>query len=182
MTTEKTSKVKASTVQQLNSKDSTTAINAINQLGESGTAAYIPVLVELLHSTENKEIKKRITSLLSTLKHSDAIPLIIEAIENKKYASELQYLISACWENGMDYSNHLSLFVDLVIEQEFVIAFEAYTVITNMSGRISKQIADHESRKIKDAMYKADNQKKEILHDLLHFLPHFEKGIDSQSF
>ena len=182
MTTEKTPKVKASTVNRLNSDDLKVAINAINELGETGNAAYIPVLVELLHSTENADIKKRIAKLLSTLKHSDAIPLIIEAIENKKYAGELRYLVSACWENGMDYSEHLPLFIDLVIEQEFMVAFEAYTVITNMSGKISQQIADRESHKIKEAILEADTQKKKLLHDLLDFLPHFEQGIESQSF
>ncbi|HKJ42223.1 MAG TPA: HEAT repeat domain-containing protein [Sunxiuqinia sp.] len=180
MTTENTSKINKGTVNRLNSADSEVAIKTINELGDKGNAAYVPVLVELLHSTDNAEIKKRIARLLSTLKHSDAIPLIIDAIENKKYANELKYLVSACWENGMDYSKHLSLFIDLVIEQEFLVAFEAYTVITNMTGRISQQIADQESRKLKEAMIQTDNQKKELFHDLLDFLPHFERGIESQ--
>ena len=182
MTTENTQKAKTSTINRLNSEDSNVAISAISELKESGNASYIPILIELLHSTDNEEIKSKVTRLLAELKHSDAIPLIIEAIENKKYANELRFLVSACWENGLDYSTHLSLFVDLVVEHDLMVALEAYTVITNMTGRISKEIAEKESRKIREAMLQADNQKKELLHDLLDFLPHFERGIESQTF
>lgn len=180
MTTEKTKKVNTNTLNRLKSKDSNVAIDAISELGETGNVSYIPILVELLHTTNSNEIKSRIARLLAELKQSDAIPLIIDAIENKKYASELKYLVSACWENGMDYSTHLSLFIDLLIEQELLVGLEAYTVITNMTGKISKEIAEKESSKMKRAMLEADDQKKELLHDLLHFLPEFEQGIDPQ--
>ena len=182
MTTENTGKINKNIVEQLNSEDSDISLNTISKLRESGNASYIPVLIELLHATDNTEIKSKITKLLAELKHSDAIPLIIEAIEDEKYANELRYLVSACWENGLDFSTHLSLFIDLVIENDLLVAFEAYTVITNMTGKISEEIIDIESRKIKEAMLQTDVQKKELMHDLLDFLPAFEKGIEPQSF
>ena len=182
MTTEKTPKINNKTIDKLNSENSNTAIQAISELKETGNAHYVPVLIELLHSTNNPEIKSNITLLLAELKQSDAIPLIIDAIENKKYANELKQLVSACWENGMDYSLHLPLFIDLVIEHNLNVAFEAYTVITNMSGKISQAIAEKESRKLKEAMLVANSQKKELMHDLLDFLPAFEKGIEPQAF
>lgn len=182
MATEKTNKLNTNTVNRLNSEDSKTAINAITELKETGNASYVPVLIELLHATDNPEIKSRIIRLLSELKQSDAIPMIIDAIENKKYANELQHLVSACWENGMDYSMHLSLFVDLVIENDLVVALEAYTVITNMSGKISKEILEKESRKLKEAILVSDTQKKELMYDLLDFLPAFERGIEPTSY
>ena len=82
----------------------------------------------------------------------------------------------------MDYSNYLSLFTDLVIEQDFMVAFEAHTVITNMSGKISNEICEKESRKIKEAIAGAGEQKKQLLLDLLDFLPALEAGIEPQQF
>ncbi len=182
MTKETSKKISIRTIERLNSDNTDTAVHAIAELKEKGNVNYIPVLVELLHTSNSPEVKSQVRMLFAEIKQSDAIPLLIQAIENKKYANELQPLVSACWENGLDYSMHLSLFIDLVIDQELLIAFEAYTVITNMSGRISKEILEKESRKLKEAMLQTTEQKKELMHDLLHFLPAFERGIEPQAY
>ncbi len=182
MEQKKTPGINSTIVNQLNSSSPETVIKALKQLKETGNTSYIPTLIEVLHTASDKEIRNQIVRLLSDLKQTDAVPFLIEAIENKKYVDELRFLTSACWENGLDYSNHLSLFIDLVIEQELETAIEAYTVITNMSGKISQEIADKESRKLKEAMLESDEQKKALMHDLLDFLPAFERGISPQSY
>jgi len=182
MTTEDSKKLDSNTLRNLNSPDSELVSETLNQLSESGNSAYVPFLVELLQATSNPEIKKRVTQLLAELKHSDAIPLIIEAIKNQKYNKELQYLVSACWENGMDYSEHLSLFVDLMIEHDFMVAFEAHTVITNMTGKISPEISRHESLKVESALQKIGEDKRHLLTEVLDFLPILEAGIEPLSF
>jgi hypothetical protein len=182
MTTVQTKKVNINTVNRLNSTNAAMVLKTIEELREAGNAAYVPFLVEVLHATENQDIKSNIHRLLAELKHRDAVPLLIEAVKNEKYASERAKLVSACWENGLDYSSDLPLFVDLVIANDLVVAFEAYTVITNMSGKISEEIIDIETEKIRKAMLRSDAQKKELLHDLVHFLPAFKEGIEPQSF
>lgn len=182
MSTENKKKLDKITLKNLQSENSNIVSDTLNKLSESGNSTYIPVLIELLHSTQNDEIRKRITRLLAELKHSDAIPLIIEAIENKQYVNELQHLVSACWENGMDYSKYLSVFTDLIIGNDFLVAFEAYTVITNMTGKISEDMYLEESQKIKAAMENAEDNKKQIMKDILNFLPSLEQGIEPLSF
>lgn len=182
MTEKRLYKTDQTTISNLESADHELVLNTIKKLRESGNSAYLPKLIGLLHESGNNEIKKEIGKLLAELKHRDAIPVLIEAIQNKNYSKNRQLLVSACWENGLDYSNHLSLFVDLVIEGNFMVAFEAYTVIINMSGKIPSDIADKESHKIKRAFPEADENKKQLLHDLLHFLPVFEQGIDPFQF
>ncbi|RKD88448.1 HEAT repeat domain-containing protein [Mangrovibacterium diazotrophicum] len=182
MTKEDSAKINQDTITNLQSSNAELVNETINQLSESGNSAYLPFLFELLHSTSNDEIKRRIARLLAELKHSDAIPLIIEAIKNKAYTKELQYLVSACWENGMDYSEHLSLFIDLMIQHEFMIAFEAHTVITNMTGKISAATCEQESTKIKNALTQVSEENRQMLEEVLEFLPLLEAGIEPQSF
>ena len=182
MTKEDSAKINQNTITNLQSNNAELVNETINQLSESGNSAYLPFLFELLHSTSNDEIKRRIARLLAELKHSDAIPLIIEAIKNQAYTEELQYLVSACWENGMDYSGHLSLFVDLMIDHEFMIAFEAHTVITNMTGKISAATCEQESTKIKNALAQVSEENRQMLEEVLEFLPLLEAGIEPQSF
>lgn len=171
MTKENTQKPNKQLLSNLQSADSLTVIKTIEQLRESGNASYIPVLIEILHYSDNPEINSKIITLLSDLKHSDAISLITEAIQNEKYTEELKDLVAVCWENGLNFSEYLSLFVDLVIEQNFEVAFEAYTVIQNMPGKISQQLLDEQIDKIEEALPNASEQKKQLLIDIIDFLP-----------
>lgn len=155
----------------LESANSLKVIETIEELRASGRATDIPLLVELLHLTQNPEIKTKITDLFANLKESNAIPQIVEAIQNQKYAPELKELIACCWENGLDYSNYLSLFVGLMIDNEFEIAFEAYTVIMNLETRIDQKIIDQEIDLLEQALSSASEQKRQLMLDVIDFLP-----------
>jgi hypothetical protein len=177
MTTENSKKLNPNTIRILQSEDTLLVKGAIEELRENGNAGYLPVLIELLHTTSDDGIKKSIINLLSELKHHEAIPLLIGAIQDKQYANELSFIVSACWENGLDYSEYLSVFVDLVLGKDFRVAFEAYTVITNMTGKIPNAVLEAESRKIKETLRNTDNEI-ELLQDLLDFLPELSEGIE----
>ncbi|PTN09648.1 HEAT repeat domain-containing protein [Mangrovibacterium marinum] len=182
MSAEQPKKINTDTIHDLQSGNAELVNQTIEQLSESGNSAYLPFLFELLHSTTNEEIKRRIARLLAELKHSDAIPLIIEAIQNKTYDQELQYLVSACWENGLDYIDHLPLFVDLMIEQDFLIALEAHTVITNMTGKIAMVTCEQQIQKIEAALPTVSDDKRAMLEEVIEFLKVLEQGIEPQSF
>lgn len=158
-------------LKNLKSIDSEKVIETIEELRVSGKTSDIPVLLELLHSSENAEVKSKITSLFGNLKDRAAIPLIIEAIHDQKYAPELKQLVSCCWENGLDYSNYLSIFVDLLIAKNFLVAFEAYTVITNMVTTIDQAKIDIEIEKLDLDMRSTTDEKKVLMLDVIDFLP-----------
>jgi hypothetical protein len=171
MTIEPTSDNHQLILKGLQSTDLETVIETLEELRVSGRTTDIPVLLELLHSTRNTEIKSKIVALFSNLKESDSVPFIIEAIQNQKYEPELKLLVSCCWENGLDYSKYLSIFVDLLIFSDFLIAFEAYTVITNMTTTIDQAIIDIEIEKIDQAMHATIVEKKALMLDVVDFLP-----------
>ena len=155
----------------LESSNSVKVIETLEELRSSGRVSDIPLLIELLHLTNDPEIKSKITDLFNTLKESDAIPLIVDAIQNQKYSPELKELVTCCWENGLDYSNYLTLFVDLLIESEFLVAFEAYTVIVNMTAKIDQQKLDVEIDRLEEAIRATEGQKRELMLDVVDFLP-----------
>jgi len=155
----------------LQSADSLKVIETLEELRVSGKVSDIPVLVEILHLTQNPEIKSMVAELFANLKESDAIPLIIEAIQNQKYAPELKELVSSCWENGLDYSNYLSLFIDLLIDCDFQIAFEAYTVIMNTVSKIDQAKIDVEIDRLEKALPTTEEHKRQLILDVIDFLP-----------
>src|SRR3989339_310443 len=135
-------------ISKLNSANPELVIETISHLRDTGNPSYIPVLIELLHSSENPEINSKIINLLADIKHSEVVPQLLDAIRNEKYAGERKNLISLCWENGLDFSANLPVFVDLVINEDLEVAFEAYTVITNMEGKITPEMMNTETDKM----------------------------------
>jgi len=158
-------------IKEFQSEDTVRVLQTLEELRVSGKVTDVPMLIELLHQTQSREIKSKINSLFANLKESNAIPVIIDAIQNPKYAPELKELLACCWENGLDYSNYLSLFVDLLIESDFVIAFEAYTVIVNMTERIDQKKIDTEIGHLEQAIQGATDQKVELMREVVDFLP-----------
>jgi hypothetical protein len=155
----------------LDSADPEKVLESIEELRVSGKTSDIPVLLEMLRVTKSPEIKSKIVSLLGNLKDRNSVPLMMEAIQNEKYAPVLQQLVSSCWENGLDYSQYISVFVDLLIDKDFLVAFEAYTVITNMEFTIDQAILDVEIEKLDKALLSTTSEKKVLLPDAIDFLP-----------
>ena len=171
MTSDQTQNEHDTILKGLHSADADKVIETLEELRAVGKSSDIPILAELLHTSQEKEIKSKITSLFANLKEKESVPYIIEAINNQRYAPELRQLISSCWENGLDFTNYLSLFVDLLIEGDFLVALEAFTVITNMSETIDQQMIDTEIEKLDQAMKTTAEEKKVLMLDVIDFLP-----------
>jgi len=156
-------------------------LQTIEEIRESGSSAQFSGLMELLHETDDQDIKKHILTLFSELKSTQTVPLLIEAIQNKKYTDELKDLLVSCWHNGLNYSSYLPLFIDLVITGEFLISFEAFTVIENMYGKIDEVIVAQQLTKIQDALITANEQKKYLLNELIEIIQNIPEEQEIQN-
>ncbi len=151
----------------LKSADPEIILETIDKVRESGNSFILAGLIDLLHNTDLPEVKKSVLNLLSELKNKESVPAFIAAIKDEKYTAERKDLIACCWQNGLTYNEYLPLFIDLVINEEFMIAFEAFTVIENMVGKVEDEIIDKEIIKVKDALKNATEQKTYLLNGLL---------------
>lgn len=164
-------------VYDLKSNNPEIVLQSIEWIRVTGTGAQFTELVELLHTTKNRLIKKQILKVFSELKSTDTIPLMIDALQNKRYAGELKELLSCCWQNGLNYNSYLPLFIELVINEEFLVSFEAFTIIENMYGKIDKAIISEQLDRINDSMESADNQKKYLLNELTYIIQNLPDTI-----
>lgn len=151
----------------LKSTNSEFVLETLHKVRESGNRLILEGLIDLLHDTEFPEIKKSVLNLLSELKNQESVPSFIAAIGNEKYTSEHKDLVACCWQNGLNYKEYLPFFIDLVINKEFLIAFEAFTVIENMCGRVEDEIIDAEVIKVSEALKNTSEQKAYLLNGLL---------------
>lgn len=151
----------------LKSADPELILETIEKVRESGNSLILAELIDLLHDTDLPEIKKSVLNLLSELKNKESIPAFIAAIKDEQYLSVRKDLVACCWQNGLNYNEYLPFFIDLVINEEFQVAFEAFTVIENMFGKVPNEVIHKEIIKITDALKNANEQKAYLLNGLL---------------
>lgn len=142
-------------------------ISAINRIKERGNKLYLPMLFELLASQPETDVEKEIEQLLSTVKSKETVPFFVEALENEKFKSIQKTLLTACWQNGLDFSNYLPVFVEIVISETWETAFEAFTVIENMEYLPDPQMVDQVTDRIHHALKTATEQNQYFLQEIL---------------
>lgn len=156
---------------QLFSANTNEVITAVNTLKEKGNKEYLPLLFELLRLQPEAEIQKEILQLLGTVKDKETIPIFIQYIEDEKFSSIRKTLLNSCWQSGLDFSKHLNTFVDVVINEEWEVAFEAFTVIENLEHFPSEEEIKTIKLKVAKALKVSSDQKAYFLEEILKLLP-----------
>lgn len=156
--------------------------HALDEIKEKGDDSYIAPLVEFLHQSKANEIQEKIYLLFVDLKHEDSVNQLINEMKNEKDLDILARLVASCWQNGLNYSKHLPYFVQLIIDQEFQIAFEAFTVVENMYGKIEGDTESMLLGKIEKCISTAEERKQYLLKGLLEIIPNIPLDQDPVDF
>ncbi len=156
--------------------------HALEEIKIKGDDSYIAPLIEFMHHATNKEVKEKVYGLFLDLKHEDSVDILINEMKKENDLDVLESLVAACWQNGLNYSRHLPYFVQLIIDQEFQIAFEAFTVIENMYGKIEGDIESMLLGKIEKSIPNAEERKQYLLKGLLEIIPHIPIDQDPVDF
>lgn len=123
-------------------------------------------LVNLLTEPANKEYRRDVLTALRE-NQQNAIPILIEAIRTHRELENLHLLIAACWEAELNFSNYLPFFIQLSIEESYLPAMEAMTVIENMQGPFDKQEVNKSIKQVEAFLAKGDHEKSPLLKQLL---------------
>jgi hypothetical protein len=156
--------------------------HALEEIKTKGDDTFIPPLIAFLHQTNNKEAKEKVFQLFVDLKHENSVDRLIDELKKENDLDILERLVASCWQNGLNYSKHLPFFVQLIIEQEFQIAFEAFTVVENMYGRIEGDTESMLLAKIEKSIPLAEDRKQYLLKGLLEIIPHIPLDQDPVDF
>lgn len=142
-------------------------VSAIESIEKKGNKLYLPMIFDLLNSFPEPEIETEIKNLLGTVKDKEVINSFMRAIEDDKYKPIRKSILTACWQNGLDFSTFLPVFVDLIINEDWEIAFEAFTVIDNLEFLPNAEIIKISVDKINHALPNANDQNKYFLNEIL---------------
>ena len=142
-------------------------ISALQTVKEKGNKKYLPLLFDLLLNNPETEVEKEIRIILESVKFEDTIPTFGNALLNEKYAPIKKSLLTACWQNGLDFSNFLPVFIDIIVNDDWETAFEAFTVIDNMESLPDQETIKISVTKVKNALKTSTGNKKYFLEEIL---------------
>jgi len=154
----------------LNLKDNKLVIENIEKLRAKGNINDLPAILDYLTAPSNAEVEKALYNFLFDIKDAKAVEPIIAAIQNDKYLPIQKKLIEMCWQSSLKFAKHTGLFVDLLINGDFEIAFEALTVIENMEEALDSKSKEHEMAKLKNAISTVSEDRKGWLHEAFHII------------
>ncbi len=149
------------------STNASDVILAIETIERKGNKLYLPMLFDLLNSFPEPEIETEIKNLLCTIKDKESVNSYVRAIEDDKYKPIRKLILTACWQNGLDFSTFLPVFIDLIINEDWEIAFEAFTVIDNLEFLPNAEIIKISVDKINHALPNVNEQNRYFLNEIL---------------
>lgn len=117
-------------------------LDAIEICREKGSIKLLSALVKAYKDNNDKDIQQAVFDLLCDLRQIEVAEPMVNLIENESDLNVKQMLVTSCWYSNVDYSGYLRAFIDLVMQSSFELAFEAFTVIENNEGRVSRKSKD----------------------------------------
>ena len=99
---------------------------------DTNNADLVTILISSRSSREEKD------EALVGLKENKAQSFIINAISKTKNPAHKALIVASCWETGLDFSKDYLFFIDLICSTDFLVSFEAFTVIQEMEAEIDE--------------------------------------------
>ena len=127
---------------QLASKKNEEIADALNKINELALQEFMPDIARLYTLNNDADIRKQITSIFNDLKYKKAVPDFASLIRNEKNKETLLMLVSAAWQCGLDFSDHTEIFVPMLLSEDFILVFEAYTVLDSNIDFMDKVKSD----------------------------------------
>ncbi len=158
-------------IKKMFSTEEKLVMQALEDVKQNGNSQYIPSLIELLYLQNSEEIETAIVELLSEIKAKDAPEEFVKALQNQRYSALKEVLLGCCWQNGLDFSPYLNVIADFFLDEDYMVAFEAYTVIQNTEEKISAEDAMAITQKLKNAIPLVSDDRKTLITDVLDYLP-----------
>jgi len=159
---------KTTYIRQLFSSDEKEVMAALSHITEKGYPEIATDLIKLYSETPSSLVKETTIYILNNLKNKNSVIHFVKGLIQVQNKDARIDLISACWQNGLNYSDHLDYFIDIIATESIHHAIEAFTVIEcNFSQLNNKQmnkfkkhlIKVRKSKKIKNSKLFAEIEK-----------------------
>lgn len=120
-------------LKKINSEDTAIRQEAIEAIHKEGDLTIVPDLFNLLLSGKNHRETTELINLLADIKENAFKELLITQIRTTRDATAKSLLLRICWESSLDYAEYAELFTDILLQDDFIAALEAATILENLT-------------------------------------------------
>ncbi len=122
---------------------------------------------------ESGGVCKAMVEYLSYVNDRAMVPQITRFISHNQLHERVEGLVIACWQSSLDFSQHLDVFVDLLIGSDYQLALESFSVIENAIHALSPSQREALIATINSGIGKADAPKQSLLREMCSMLESF---------
>lgn len=145
------SKVVEKIISDLFSSDAKVVDAALKKVPTKGNARVVIPLLRAYKAWEQEpEIRSEIEKILKQLKAEDAIPQLIEALEDSEFDQERAFIISLFWNAGLFPVDNVDTLVKHAVRGDFMVTLEVLTVVENMESKLDQSMVQNANDDITD--------------------------------
>ncbi len=180
MNSEGTEKYNREIVRKLFSASDREVLSTIREIRSSGNPGLIPALIKLYDTTASQAVSTAVVSLIRDLKSQPAVSQLSPAIHEIKDPEKKRELVAACWQSGLDFSEHLDRFLHIFTRGDYMTALEAFTVIENSLPYLHDASRLEELVSLLNENFPDDDEKKALGRALLSLMEEHLLFLSSQ--
>ncbi|HEY1040361.1 MAG TPA: hypothetical protein VGF30_13185 [Bacteroidia bacterium] len=110
-------------------------------------------------------LKENKVGALRLLKEQNAQLALLNAIDSVTDTKDRSLLVAACWESGLDFTNHFDEFMKLLGDSDPLVSLEALTVLENIENFSSVSVLESGIKKL-DKLIQSNHINAPLLEDL----------------
>lgn len=157
-------------IQALRSGDISLIESALEDIRATGTPEILPDVFNLMVNEPVESIYNESVKLLNDLKSQDAVRVIMDTIKDEQYSSIRKDLVSSCWQNRLDFHEHIETFVHIAITERYEIAVESYSVVEDAVPEVNEQLKNRCIQAITDHLSQSSSEKRRLLEAMLDMI------------
>lgn len=158
-------------VRRLRSDKPGLVIPVLNHLRQSiHASAYLPEIINLLQETKNENTRRELSLFLSNFKDPGGIPDIIDALNNVRFKSIWNIIISACWQSGLNFSNNLDTFIKILLKEDYITSLEAFSVIEQSLPYLEEKKLGYFRKQLTEGLTEVDKEKAPLVREMIRIM------------
>lgn len=142
-------------------------IEIIKKVRASGDERLISPMLDLLGRTADNELIATIIQLINDLRDQQAVEALVKAVSERKGGIQYKYVVASCWQNRLDFSNYLDVFIDVLMQENYETSIEAFTVIEESFENVDQEQLKQYHFATKEAFINTAEQKRPLVKELL---------------
>lgn len=145
-------------LKKISSNDPALTAEAFRELKEKGDESVLVPLLDLLDDQQDMSVVSDIIELLASVKENSFREILMNRIRQTTEIQQKSNLIRIAWESSLDYSANWKLFVESLLNDDFIVALEAATLIECFVHNLNEDEQKQLRALLESATFSADKK------------------------